>query len=114
LNNPMIDVLNPVSFTRIDCEHEVGYCNCADRGAEALEQLRKMFSEPVDLRCEHEAAVIASEVFPVPIATRCSQSTAVKLEDVIQMDEMDYNALKDLLPSDMLEEMMLMGDLTQF
>lgn len=113
-NNPMIDVLKPVSFIRIDCEHEIGYCNCADRGAEALEQLGEMFSAQTDLRCEQEAAAIASEVFPVPMETRRGHSNAVRLEDVTQMDEMDYNALKELLPSDMLEEMMLMGDVTRF
>tara|TARA_B100001094_G_scaffold121516_1_gene117215 strand:- start:2183 stop:4054 length:1872 start_codon:yes stop_codon:yes gene_type:complete len=114
INNSMIDVLKPVSFTRIDCEHIVGYCNCADRGIQALDQLGKMFPEKNDIRGEKEAAIIAAEVFPVPAVVRAqaSQPISVRLEDVKEMDEMDYKALKDLLPSDMLEEMVLMGDVT--
>lgn len=117
LGNPMIDVLNPVSFSRIDCEHSVGYCNCADRGKEALEQLGKMFRKKVgDIRDERGAALAASEMFPAPAVIRAQSAPppAVKLEDIKDMDEMDYNALKELLPSDMLEEMLLMGDVTSF
>lgn len=116
MNNPMIDVLKPVSFSRINCEHFVGYCNCADRGKEALSQLRKMFKDKVDIRCEHEAKLIAGEVFPVAavLQAQATPQPPVRLEDVREMDEVDYNALKDLLPTDMLEEMMLMGDVTLF
>ena len=109
-NNPMIDVLKPVAFTRIDCEHEVGYCNCADRGTEALEQLGNIFYEQACNQGEH--AAVAREVSPVHMAAQCNYSTTVKRKDVNQMDDMDYNTLKDLLPADMLEEMMLMGDVT--
>lgn len=117
-DNTFIDVLKPVAFSRIDCEHVVGYCNCADRGKEALDQLGKMFSEKhqVDIRGEREAALVASEAFPISAVLQAQMPppTPVRLEDVRQMDELDYMQLKDLLPSDMLEEMMLLGDVSLF
>ena len=113
MSNPMIDVLKPVSFSRIDCEHVVGYCNCADRGKEALGQLRKMFpsgQKNEDLRCEQEARVISEEVFPIDAVIEAQYEPArpVKLEE--ELDELDFKTLQDLLPGDMLEEMMLTGD----
>lgn len=129
MNNPLIDVLRPIKFSRINCEHVVGYCNCADRGERALKQLGKMFSSasssssssskassatspaimPPGYRGEMDAFKIAQAVFPT---IGSAKPAMVTLEDANEIDEIDMKTLKDLLPSDMLEEMMLMGDLT--